>query len=146
MAAAPLQSVVDPLGATAKSITRNVTEVTRSATSALVGTLQGRRSSTGAERPEGKLTEHQIGELRACFDTFDVDGSGSLCVPHRCIPADRSISSSGARAPFLWRASRCLSLSLSLFLALSLSTLFLTLSLSPSLSLCTGTRTRSAVR
>jgi Ca2+-binding EF-hand superfamily protein len=29
-------------------------------------------------RPESKLTQRQKGELRACFDSFDEDGSGFL--------------------------------------------------------------------
>ena len=34
-----------------------------------------------ARRPENKLTDQQKGELRACFDSFDEDGSGFLCAP-----------------------------------------------------------------
>lgn len=37
-----------------------------------------------AQLPENKLTEQQKGELRACFDSFDEDGSGFLCARHAC--------------------------------------------------------------
>ena len=40
-----------------------------------------------AAGPESKLTPQQIGELRACFDSFDKDGSGSLCAPAPPLPA-----------------------------------------------------------
>ena len=44
---------------------------------------RGATSDEGDEekrRPESTLTDRQKGELRACFDAFDEDGSGNLCV------------------------------------------------------------------
>ena len=38
-------------------------------------------------KPASKLTPQQVGELRACFESFDEDGSGFLCAPAPPLPA-----------------------------------------------------------